>query len=186
MPRRRVRAKEDMDGNRVVRQNITGDGSEPGDVMNLRQTIRFCSSSDGTNIAVASCGEGPVILRAAHWLSHVDYDLESPIWRPWVEALSARNRFVRYDPRGCGLSERYVADVTIAAWCRDLEAVAATIDEPRFVLLGLSQGAHTLHTGLMVMVSLVPNLHLSAMLLNACGVGRVAFRMTGGSRPGSR
>ena len=108
--------------------------------MNLRQTIRFCSSSDGTNIAVASCGEGPVILRAAHWLSHVDYDLESPIWRPWVEALSARNRFVRYDPRGCGLSERYVADVTIAAWCRDLEAVAATIDEPRFVLLGLSQG----------------------------------------------
>ncbi|MGO8190002.1 hypothetical protein, partial [Rhizobium leguminosarum] len=31
----------------------------------------------------------------AHWLSHVDYDLESPVWRPWLQALSAHNRFVR-------------------------------------------------------------------------------------------
>ncbi|MEO3998042.1 alpha/beta fold hydrolase [Mesorhizobium sp. CAU 1732] len=108
--------------------------------MGLRQTIRFCASADGTRIAVASCGKGPVILRAAHWLSHVDYDLESPVWRPWVEALSARNRFVRYDPRGCGLSDRHATDLTIDAWHADLAAVAATIEEPRFVILGLSQG----------------------------------------------
>lgn len=108
--------------------------------MSLRQNIGFCTSADGTRIAVASCGTGPVILRAAHWLSHVDYDLESPIWRPWVEALSARNRFVRYDPRGCGLSDRFVTDLTLESWHADLEAVAATISEPRFVLLGLSQG----------------------------------------------
>lgn len=104
------------------------------------QSIGFCTSSDGTRIAVASCGAGPVILRAAHWLSHVDYDLKSPIWRPWVRSLSARNRYVRYDPRGCGLSDRYVADLTLDAWHADLEAVAASIQEPRFVLLGLSQG----------------------------------------------
>ena len=78
----------------------------------LSQSIRFCTSADGTRIAIASCGEGPVILRAAHWLSHVDYDLESPVWRPWLQALSARNRFVRYDPRGCGLSDRHVADLS--------------------------------------------------------------------------
>lgn len=108
--------------------------------MKLRQTIRFCASADGTRIAVASCGEGPVILRAAHWLSHVDYDLESPVWRPWLQALSARNRFVRYDPRGSGLSDRHTADLSIEAWNADLDAVAASIGEPRFVLLGLSQG----------------------------------------------
>ncbi|AMJ61133.1 alpha/beta fold hydrolase [Bosea sp. PAMC 26642] len=108
--------------------------------MKLSQSIRFCTSADGTRIAVASCGEGPVILRAAHWLSHVDYDLESPVWRPWLQALSARSRFVRYDPRGSGLSERYVADLSIEAWNADLDAVAESIDEPRFVLLGLSQG----------------------------------------------
>jgi pimeloyl-ACP methyl ester carboxylesterase/DNA-binding CsgD family transcriptional regulator len=89
---------------------------------------------------MASCGTGPVILRAAHWLSHVDYDLESPVWHPWLQALSARNQFVRYDPRGCGLSDRHVADLSIEAWHADLDAVAASIEEPRYVLLGLSQG----------------------------------------------
>lgn len=108
--------------------------------MKLSQTIRFCTSADGARIAVASCGEGPVILRAAHWLSHVDYDLESPVWRPWLQALSACNRFVRYDPRGSGLSDRHVADLSIEAWNADLDAVAESIEEPRFVLLGLSQG----------------------------------------------
>jgi pimeloyl-ACP methyl ester carboxylesterase/DNA-binding CsgD family transcriptional regulator len=108
--------------------------------MRLHQTISFCSSGDGTRIAVASCGTGPVILRAAHWLSHVGYDLESPVWRPWVEALSERNRFIRYDPRGCGLSDRFVADLSLAAWHADFETVAASIPEQRFVLLGISQG----------------------------------------------
>ena len=108
--------------------------------MKVSQSIRFCTSSDGTRIAMASCGEGPVILRAAHWLSHVNYDLESPVWRPWLYALSSRNRYVRYDMRGCGLSDRYVTDLSLAAWQDDLEAVAASIEEPRFVLLGLSQG----------------------------------------------
>lgn len=108
--------------------------------MTLRQNISFCKSADGTRIAVATCGEGPVILRAAHWLSHCQYDLESPVWKPWLEAFSARNRYVRYDPRGCGLSDRFVADLSFDAWQTDFEAVAATIAEPRFVVLGLSQG----------------------------------------------
>lgn len=89
---------------------------------------------------MGSCGRGPVILRAAHWLSHCYHDVESPVWRPWLAAFSERHRFVRYDPRGCGLSDRVVADLSFGAWQADLEAVAATIDTPRLVLLGLSQG----------------------------------------------
>ena len=108
--------------------------------MKTRQRIGFCTSSDGTRIAVASCGEGPVILRAAHWLRHVNYDLDSPVWKPWLHALSSHNRYIRYDMRGCGLSDRHVADLSLKAWHDDLEAVAALIEEPRFVLLGLSQG----------------------------------------------
>lgn len=108
--------------------------------MELRQEIHFCTSADGTRIAFASCGQGPVILRAAHWLSHCHHDAGSPVWRPWLRALSARHRFVRYDPRGCGLSDRFVTDLSLAAWHLDLEAVAATIEAPRFVLLGQSQG----------------------------------------------
>lgn len=108
--------------------------------MKLRQSIQFCTSADGARLAVASCGSGPVILRAAHWLSHVNFDLESPVWRPWLGALSQRGRFIRYDPRGCGLSDRFVADLSIEAWHKDLEAVAGIIDAPQFVLFGLSQG----------------------------------------------
>ena len=136
--------------------------------MTLRQSIRFCASADGTRIAVASCGSGPVILRAAHWLSHVDYDLDSPVWRPWVEALSARARFVRYDPRGCGLSDRFVADLSLESWHADLEAVAATVEEPRFVLLGLSQGGALAITYALKHPDRVSHL----VLVNAYGQGR--------------
>jgi pimeloyl-ACP methyl ester carboxylesterase len=108
--------------------------------MTLRQTIRFCRAGDGTRIAVAECGAGPVLLRAAHWLSHCHHDPERPVWRPWLEAFSARHRFVRYDPRGCGLSDRDAADLSLEAWRDDLETVAASIEARRFVLLGLSQG----------------------------------------------
>jgi pimeloyl-ACP methyl ester carboxylesterase/DNA-binding CsgD family transcriptional regulator len=135
--------------------------------MKLSQTIRFCTSADGTRIAVASCGQGQVILRAAHWLSHVDYDLESPVWRPWLRAMSARNRFVRYDPRGCGLSDRHVSDLSLDAWHADLDAVAASIEEPRFVLLGLSQG------GALAIVHALryPERVSHLVLLNAYGQG---------------
>ena len=108
--------------------------------MKLHQDTMFCTSEDGTRIAVATCGSGPVILRAAHWLSHVAHDLESPVWRPWIETLSKYHRYIRYDPRGCGMSERHCADLSLHAWHWDLDAVAATIPEPRFALLGVSQG----------------------------------------------
>lgn len=140
----------------------------------LSQRIRFCTSADGTRIATASCGEGPVILRTAHWLSHVDYDLESPVWRPWLSELSARNCFVRYDPRGCGLSERHVADLSVDAWHADLEAVAASIKEPRFVLLGLSQG------GALAIAYAVkhPERVSHLVLMNAYGLGARARAQT--------
>ena len=79
--------------------------------MDLRQTIRFCTSRDGTRIAIASIGSGPPLVRAAHWLSHVEYDLASPVWRPWLTQLSRDHCYIRYDQRGCGLSDRQVADL---------------------------------------------------------------------------
>jgi len=104
-----------------------------------QQELSFATAKDGTRIAVASMGRGPVIVRAAHWLSHVSLDAESPVWRPWLDALSAGHRFVRYDLRGCGLSQREVSDISFEAWLSDLEAVTSTLKEP-FTLVGMSQG----------------------------------------------
>lgn len=103
------------------------------------QKISFVTAKDGTRIAVARMGKGPTILKAGNWLSHATHDGESPIWRHWLQELSRDHQFIRYDLRGCGLSDRDVEDISFDAWLSDLEAVAKTIDGP-VTLLGLSQG----------------------------------------------
>ena len=109
--------------------------------MQQRQSLRFCTAPDGTRIAIASIGSGPPLLRAAHWLSHVEHDLESPVWRPWLAELSRGHTYIRYDQRGCGLSDRNVADYSLDAWVGDLEAVVQAMGLRRFPLFGMSQGA---------------------------------------------
>jgi hypothetical protein len=69
------------------------------------QHIRFCTTSDGVRLAYATIGDGPPLVKVANWLSHLDYDWESPVWRHWLVELSSRFRLVRYDERGCGLSD---------------------------------------------------------------------------------
>jgi len=105
------------------------------------QTVSFCRASDNVNIAVATAGAGPVLLKTANWLNHIEHDWQSPIWSPTFSRLAARFRLVRYDSRGNGLSDREVADISFAGFERDLDAVIATLGLKRFVLLGLSQGA---------------------------------------------
>lgn len=105
-----------------------------------RQTLQFCTAADGTRIAIASIGTGPPLLRAAHWLSHVEHDQASPVWGPWLAALSRQHTYIRYDQRGCGLSDREPADLSLDAWVGDLEAVVDALGLGRFPLFGMSQG----------------------------------------------
>ncbi len=105
------------------------------------QTITFCRTADGVNLAVAAVGDGPPLVKTANWLNHLDYDWQSPIWSPMLRRLAGRFRLIRYDGRGNGLADRDAADISLAAFSRDLETVIATLDPPRFALLGLSQGA---------------------------------------------
>jgi serine/threonine protein kinase/pimeloyl-ACP methyl ester carboxylesterase len=104
------------------------------------QQIRFCTSSDGVGIAYATIGSGPPLVKAANWLSHLEVDGKSPVWRHWIRELSRHNTLVRYDERGCGLSDWNVEDFSLEAWVRDLEAVVDALQLERFPLLGISQG----------------------------------------------
>jgi pimeloyl-ACP methyl ester carboxylesterase/DNA-binding winged helix-turn-helix (wHTH) protein len=116
----------------------------PGDPMGTPgpppQQIRFCTAKDGTRLAYATLGDGPPLVKAANWLSHLDYDWESPVWRHWLVELSRRFRLVRYDERGCGLSDWDVSRFSFDDWVDDLETVVNTAGLDRFPLLGLSQG----------------------------------------------
>ena len=101
------------------------------------QQIRFCRNSDGTRIAYAVTGGGPPIVKAPHWLTHLEYEWRSPIWRPWIEALSRRNTLVRMDERGCGLSDWEIAEFSLEAYVRDLITAGRLVEvladwQPRF------------------------------------------------------
>jgi pimeloyl-ACP methyl ester carboxylesterase/DNA-binding CsgD family transcriptional regulator len=104
------------------------------------QQIRFCTSFDGTRLAYALQGSGPAVVRAPHWLTHLEYEAQSPIWKPWIDAFARRFRLVRMDERACGLSDRGVPEVSFESSVRDLEAVVDAAKIERFALFGHSQG----------------------------------------------
>jgi pimeloyl-ACP methyl ester carboxylesterase/DNA-binding CsgD family transcriptional regulator len=109
-----------------------------------RQRIRYLRTQDGVQLAWAEAGQGPLLVKAANWLTHLEYDRESPVWRHWIEWFSNHFHFVRYDERGCGMTDWAVGDLSFDRWVEDLDDVVGAIStsEP-FTLLGISQGAAT-------------------------------------------
>ena len=104
------------------------------------QEIRFCRAGDGVRLAYAVTGSGPALIKASNWLSHLEYEWDSPVWRHWYRTLSSHFTLIRYDQRGCGLSDREPRDISLEAWVSDLNAVAEAAGADRFHLLGISQG----------------------------------------------
>lgn len=107
----------------------------------MRQKIRMLRTVDDVNLAWASAGAGPPLVRASTWLTHLEHDWDSPVWRHWLEFLAGHFQLIRYDERGCGLSDREADDYSFERWSDDFDAVveAAQPDRP-FAVLGISQG----------------------------------------------
>lgn len=108
----------------------------------MKQSIRYLTTGEGTRLAWSSMGTGIPLVKAANWLSHLEYDLKSPLWQHWTRFFGTGFRFVRYDERGCGMTGGDPRGLSLPNWLADLEAVvdAAQIEGP-FALLGISQGA---------------------------------------------
>jgi pimeloyl-ACP methyl ester carboxylesterase/DNA-binding CsgD family transcriptional regulator len=108
------------------------------------QIVRYVRTPDGVQLAWAEAGTGPMLAKAANWLTHLEYEWESPVWRHWIRFFSDHFRYIRHDERGCGMTDWKVGDISFERWVEDLEAVvdAADPQEP-FALLGISQGAAT-------------------------------------------
>src|SRR4051812_23508926 len=105
------------------------------------QRIRFCTSRDGTRIAYATSGTGPPLLWGAHWVHQLELDWESPVWSPWLTLLTRRHTVVRYDLRGCGLSDRKEVEFSFEKLVEDLEAVADATGIRKFGYFGMAGGA---------------------------------------------
>ncbi|HWM07158.1 MAG TPA: alpha/beta fold hydrolase, partial [Actinophytocola sp.] len=94
----------------------------------------------GVGIAYAVHGSGPPLLIDACWLSHLQFDWQSPVWRHYLVELGQIATVIRYDERGHGLSDRGVKNHSLAARVADLEAVADDAGLDRFALLAMAQG----------------------------------------------
>ena len=126
---------------RATRADAAGDRAGSIEVSPIpHQEIRFCKTADGVRIAYATVGEGPPLVKAANWLSHLEYDWASPVYGPWWTELSKTHSLVRYDARGNGLSDWDVADISLEAFVSDLETVVDAAGLDRFPLFGMSQG----------------------------------------------
>ena len=106
----------------------------------MNQEIRFCTGSDGTRLAYAKVGQGSPLVKVGNWMSHLEYDWNSPVWQPWLENWSRFHTFYRYDPRGCGLSDWNVTNFSFEALASDLEAVVDAAGLEQFDLFAMSQG----------------------------------------------
>jgi RNA polymerase sigma factor (sigma-70 family) len=113
-------------------------------IIPLKHETRFCTSSDGVGLAYAIEGAGPPLVKASNWMTHLDYERQSPVWRHWVRELSRGHMLVRYDERGCGLSDRqFDGTPSLDSYASDLAAVVDAAGLERFALLGLSGGGPT-------------------------------------------
>jgi pimeloyl-ACP methyl ester carboxylesterase len=106
----------------------------------VEQRIHFTTAPDGVRLAYATVGTGPPLVRAAHWITHLDYDWQSPVWRHWIEGFARCHTFIRFDERGCGLSDHDPPEISLDAFVRDLETVVDAVGLEQVPLVGVSQG----------------------------------------------
>ena len=146
------------------------------------QSIRFCTSRDGVRLAYATCGDGPVVVAAAHWISHLRHDWDNPVRCGWLTMLSRRHTLIRYDARGTGLSDRSGVQFSLERQIEDLEAIVEAAGLDRFALLGLwTGGAAAINYAVRH-----PN-RVTHLLLHACATrGRLRSRSQPRANRGGR
>lgn len=106
----------------------------------VAQKIQYCRSPDGVRLAFAEVGSGPLLVKTANWLNHLEHDWTNPLFGHLFRRLSRNYRLIRYDARGNGMSDWEVPDVSLEAWVEDLRSVVDAAGVDRFALLGVSQG----------------------------------------------
>jgi pimeloyl-ACP methyl ester carboxylesterase/DNA-binding CsgD family transcriptional regulator len=107
----------------------------------FEQEVRFCRGQDGVRLAYAVHGSGPPLVVVSCWLSHLQHDWQSPVWRHFLDQLGEIATVIRYDERGFGMSDWNVDDFSIEARVSDLEAVLDAAGLDRFAMLGMSGGS---------------------------------------------
>jgi pimeloyl-ACP methyl ester carboxylesterase/DNA-binding winged helix-turn-helix (wHTH) protein len=124
----------------VVQRPVSVPGPATAPALSSQRT-HFCTAHDGARLAFARLGEGPMLVKAANWLNHLELDWKGPVWKHWLALLSKEHCLVRYDARGNGLSDWQPPSITFEDFVADLGSVMDAAGVARAPVLGISQGA---------------------------------------------
>ena len=118
--------------------------TEPGhgrtSVGRMDQRVGRCTGPDGEEIAYAAVGEGPVLVLAAWWTSHLELDWQNDDFRSFILGLAERHTVVRYDRSGVGMSDRGERAYDLEHEAAQLGAVIDAVGVDSVDLLGISCG----------------------------------------------
>jgi pimeloyl-ACP methyl ester carboxylesterase len=134
----------------------------------MQQKIAFCATADGVKLAYAVSGNGPALVFSATWMTHLEVQWQSLAWRPWLEAFSTDYRLLRYDSRGCGLSDRDPGELSFEAWVCDFKTVIDAAGFQQFSILATCQGGAVA----MEYAARHPERVRKLILFGACPLGR--------------
>jgi class 3 adenylate cyclase/pimeloyl-ACP methyl ester carboxylesterase len=102
----------------------------------MEPRIQYAKTADGVSIAFWTLGEGTPLVHLSFAFSHIQLEWQIPECRRWYERLAEKRTLVRMDPRGLGLSERDITELSADAWVLDVEAVVDRLGLEKFALLG--------------------------------------------------
>ena len=103
--------------------------------------VRFFTTSDGVRIAYTLAGSGAPIVRLNSWLNHLDFEWKNPFRRHWLSEVMRHNTLLRYDQRGCGLSDWEVEDFSYERAVKDFEELIEAAGLAQFAIFAGCQGA---------------------------------------------
>jgi class 3 adenylate cyclase/pimeloyl-ACP methyl ester carboxylesterase len=102
----------------------------------MEREVRYCTSSDGVNIAFCMEGDGPPLFWCPIFVESFAQTDDNPSYSALMKELTERWLVIRYDQRGVGLSQRDVTDFTNETMVRDMEAIVEAAGLERFALWG--------------------------------------------------
>jgi pimeloyl-ACP methyl ester carboxylesterase/DNA-binding CsgD family transcriptional regulator len=100
-----------------------------------RPNIRHATTEDGARVAFWTQGRGtPLIYIGVPCCSHVQLELDLPVFMDWYAQLSGDYQLVRMDLRGYGASQREDVQIGVEEFKRDIRAVADALNLYRFAI----------------------------------------------------
>jgi class 3 adenylate cyclase len=106
-----------------------------------RDEFHYAKSGD-LSIGYATYGEGPPDIIFAHgFAGNIEIERETPFQRNFQDRVASFSRFILFDRRGTGLSDRPREPATLEARMDDVRAVLDAAESDRAVLFGTVEAA---------------------------------------------